>query len=143
MIVLDTNVVSEALRPGRDPAVIEWLDAQIAETLFLTATSLSELLIGVAVMPGGKRKTAITAALDALLSRLFGSRILPFDHDAAIAYSHLVSSARAAGKTVSLPDGQIGAIASVHGFSVATRDTAPFQALGLPVIDPWKRSKSP
>jgi len=137
MIVLDTNVVSEALKPGRDLSVINWLDQQSAETLYLTATSLSELLIGIAVLPGGKRKSAIGSALDSLMSRLFGSRILPFDHDAARVYSELVSTARAAGKAVSMADGQIGAIAMVHGFSVATRDVIPFQALGLQVIDPW------
>jgi len=137
MIVLDTNVVSEALKPGRDPAVISWLDQQSAETLYLAAPSLAELLIGIAVMPDGKRKTTISTALDSLISRLFDSRILPFDQDAAIAYSALMSSARARGKAVSMPDGQIGAIANLYGFSVATRDTAPFTALGIPVIDPW------
>lgn len=137
MIVLDTNVVSEALKPGRDPAVIAWLDQQSVETLFLSATSLAELLIGIAIMPDGKRKSTIRAALDLLISRLFDTRILPFDEGAAMAYSQLVSAARAQGKAVSMPDGQIGAIASVHNFTVATRDVAPFQALGLPVIDPW------
>lgn len=137
MIVLDTNVVSEALKPGRDPAVIAWLDQQSVETLFLSATSLAELLIGIAIMPDGKRKSTISAALDSLISRLFDTRILPFDEGAAMAYSQLVSAARAQGKAVSMPDGQIGAVASVHNFTVATRDVAPFQALGVPVIDPW------
>lgn len=137
MIVLDTNVVSEALKPGRDPAVIAWLDQQSVETLFLSATSLAELLIGIAIMPDGKRKSTISAALDSLITRLFDTRILPFDEGAAMAYSQLVSAARAQGKAVSMPDGQIGAVASVHNFTVATRDVAPFQALGVPVIDPW------
>lgn len=137
MIILDTNVVSEALKPGRDEAVIVWLDEQSAETLYLTATSLSELLIGIAIMPEGKRKNEINAGLNALISRLFGSRILPFDQEAAVAYSVLVSSARAAGKVVSLADGQIGAVASAHGFTVATRDVAPFEALGIPFVNPW------
>lgn len=137
MIVLDTNVVSEALKPGRDPAVIAWLDQQSVETLFLSATSLAELLIGIAIMPDGKRKSTISAALDSLITRLFDTRILPFDEGAAVAYSQLVSAARTQGKAVSMPDGQIGAVASVHNFTVATRDVAPFQALGVPVIDPW------
>ena len=138
MIVLDTNVVSEAIKPSRDPVVIDWLDKQSAETLFLSATSLAELSMGITVMPDGKRKAAISAALDSLIIRLFDTRILPFDHNAAIAYSRLVSAARAKGKAISMPDGQIGAIASAHNFSVATRDIVPFQALGLQVIDPWK-----
>jgi Predicted nucleic acid-binding protein, contains PIN domain len=139
MIILDTNVVSEALKPGRDEAVIVWLDEQSAETLYLTATSLSELLIGIAIMPDEKRKNEISAALKTLVTKLFSSRVLPFDQEAAVAYSALVSSARAAGKAVSLPDGQIGAVASVHGFTVATRDVAPFEALGIPFVNPWSR----
>jgi predicted nucleic acid-binding protein len=137
MIVLDTNVVSEALKPGGDKTVIAWLDNQTAETLYLTATSLSELLLGIAIRPDGRRKNDISAALDALIAKLFGPRVLPYDHDAAIAYSDLVSAARRAGKAVAMADGQIGAIAHVHGFAVATRDTAPFQALGVAIIDPW------
>lgn len=137
MIILDTNVVSEAVKIGRDPTVVAWLDGQAAETLYLTATSLSELLIGVEILPTGKRKDGLNAHLSDLLTKLFGSRILPFDQEAAIAYGVLVGRARAAGKAVSMPDGQIGAIASVHGFSVATRDRAPFDALSVPVINPW------
>lgn len=137
MIILDTNVVSEAVKVGRNPAVVAWLDGQSAETLYLTATSLSELLIGVEIPPTGKRKDGLSAGLSDLLAKLFGSRVLPFDQDAAIAYGALVGGVRAAGKAVSMPDGQIGAIASVHGFTVATRDTAPFIALGVPTINPW------
>jgi len=138
MIILDTNVVSEAMKVGRDPAVVTWLDRQSAETLYLTATSLSELSIGIEILPAGKRKERLSAGLSDLLARLFGSRILPFDRQAAIAYGALVGAARTAGKTVSMPDGQIGAIASVHAFTVATRDRAPFVALGIPVVSPWK-----
>ena len=137
MIILDTNVVSEAVKVGRNPAVVAWLDGQSAETLYLAATSLSELLIGVEILPTGKRKDGLSAGLSDLLAKLFGSRVLPFDQEAAIAYGALVGGARAAGKAVSMPDGQIGAIASVHGFTVATRDTAPFIALGVSTINPW------
>jgi predicted nucleic acid-binding protein len=137
MIILDTNVVSEAMRVGRDPAVVAWLDRQSAQTLYLTATSLSELSVGVEILPAGKRKDGLSAGLSDLLAKLFGSRILPFDREAAIAYGALVGAARTAGKTVSMPDGQIGAIASVRSFTVASRDTAPFVALGVPTINPW------
>lgn len=135
MIILDTNVVSETLKPGRDEAVVAWLDEQSAETLYLTATSLSELLMGIAVMPDGKRKSEMKTGLTALISKLFASRILPFDQEAAVAYSLLVSAARARGKAVSLPDGQIGAVALVHGYTVATRDAAPFEALAVPFVN--------
>jgi predicted nucleic acid-binding protein len=137
MIIVDTNVVSEAVRSGRNPAVVAWLDAQIIETLYLTATSLSELKLGIESLPAGKRKEALSADVTALLASFFGSRILPFDREAAIAYGALVDAARAVGQDISVIDGQIGAIASVHGFAVATRDIAPFNALGIQVINPW------
>lgn len=137
MIIVDTNVVSEAIRPGRSLAVVNWLDAQIIETLYLTATSLSELRLGLEILPAGKRKNALTADVNALMATFFGTRILPFDKEAAIAYGELVVSARSRGRAVSVTDGQIGAIASVHDFSVATRDTTPFKALGVQVINPW------
>jgi toxin FitB len=140
MIILDTNVVSEPLRAAANPYVQAWLDNQSAETLYLTATSLSELLIGIEVLPKGKRKVGLSAAVRDLIETLFGSRILPFDREAAITYGSLVGRARLAGKIVSVPDGQIAAIASLHGFTVATRDTDPFMILGIPVVNPWNRS---
>lgn len=136
MIVLDTNVVSEAMRGG-DRTVLEWLDRQIAETLYLTATSLSELLLGIELLPNGRRRNGLNTALLEVLAMLFPSRILPFDTKAAEAYAPLVAQARAAGKAISVADGQIAAIAASHGFSVATRDVSPFEALGVPVINPW------
>lgn len=138
MIILDTNVISEPLKPNADPAVRAWLDRQAAETLFLTATSLSELLVGVAILPDSRRKAGLGDALRELLTTLFGSRILAFDERAAIAYALLISRARSSGRRISVADGQIAAIASVHGFTVATRDTAPFVAAGVAVVNPWE-----
>ncbi len=138
MIILDTNVVSEPMKPNGNPAVRDWLDRQAAETLYLTATSLSELLVGIEMLPHGKRKEGLAAALNELLVSLFGPRILPFDRQAAMAYAPLIGRSRAAGCLVSAADGQIGAIANVHGFAVATRDTAPFLATGVLVINPWE-----
>lgn len=137
MIVLDTNVVSEPMRLAGNPNVRAWLDRQVAETLYLTATSLAELLLGIEVLPEGKRKEGLAAALADLMATLFSSRVLPFDQHAAAAYAPIVSRARARGTAISVADGQIAAIASVCGFTVATRDTAPFLAAGVPVINPW------
>jgi len=137
MIVLDTNVVSEPIKPKGNPAVQAWLDQQVAETLYLTATSLSELLVGIEILPDGKRKEGLGAALAELLAGLFESRILPFDQQAAMAYAPLVGRARADGRIITVSDGQIAAIAAVHGFAVATRDTEPFEAAGVPVVNPW------
>jgi predicted nucleic acid-binding protein len=138
MIVLDTNVISEPLRPLADPAVIRWLDAQDPETLYLTATVLSEILIGIALLPAGKRKRGMELAMQSLQTKLFAGRFLSFDRDAAVAFALLGSRAAAKGYSISVADCQIAAIAAVHGFAVATRDTAPFLAVGVPVINPWE-----
>jgi len=138
MIVLDTNVVSEPMRPNGAPGVRAWLDRQTAETLYLTATSLAELLVGIAALPDGRRKNGLDGALHELLVRLFGPRILPFDQQAATAYAAVVGRARASGRIISVADGQIAAIAAVRGFTVATRDVQPFIAAGVPVVNPWE-----
>ncbi len=136
MIILDTNVVSEAMKPGPHPAVQAWLDEQAAETLYLSSVTLAELLFGIGTLPVGRRKTALTQTLDGLLE-LFRDRVLAFDTDAARHYAELAVAARAAGKGFSTPDGYIAAIAAARGFSVATRDVVPFQAAGVRVINPW------
>jgi len=138
MIILDTNVISEPLKPLASQAVIQWLDAQDPETLFLTATVLSEVLVGIALLPTEKRKRGMELAMQSLQTKLFAGRFLSFDREAAIAFALLGSRAAAKGYAVSVADCQIAAIAAVHGFSVATRDTAPFAAAGVPVINPWE-----
>nr|VFK07256.1 MAG: hypothetical protein BECKLPF1236A_GA0070988_1000827 [Candidatus Kentron sp. LPFa]VFK23992.1 MAG: hypothetical protein BECKLPF1236C_GA0070990_1000927 [Candidatus Kentron sp. LPFa] len=137
MIILDTNVVSEPMKANGNPTVQAWLDGQMAQTLYLTTTSLAELMLGVGILPAGRRKKGLGAALHELIVDLFGSRILPFDAQAAVAYATLVGKARTEGHTLSMADGQIAAIATARGFAVATRDKAPFLAAGVPVIDPW------
>ena len=137
MIVLDTNVVSEAMKPGPHKAVQAWLDEQAAETLYLSSVTLAELLFGIASLPAGRRKDGLAQTLDGLLE-LFRDRILAFDTDAARHYAELAVAARAAGKGFSTPDGYIAALAAARGFSVATRDVAPFRAAGVKVINPWE-----
>jgi predicted nucleic acid-binding protein len=138
VIVLDTNVVSEPMKSDGDRCVEAWLDEQLAETLYITSISLSELLLGVEILPDGKRKKELGIGLRDLLETLFGDRVLPFDLQAAIMYATRISKARATGRAISMADGQIAAMAAVHGFTVATRDTAPFVAAGVPVVNPWE-----
>jgi len=140
MIVLDTNVVSEAMKPSSDPAVSAWLNEQVAETLYLSSVTLAELLYGIGTLPAGRRKDALAGTLDGLLE-LFDKRVLPFDADAARCYAQLATKARAAGKGFPTLDGYIAAIAVANGFSVATRDTSPFKAAGVAVINPWECEK--
>lgn len=137
MILLDTNVVSEAMTHEPHPLVRDWLDAQAAETLFLSSITVAELLFGIRALPAGKRRDRLAAALDEVLA-LFADRILPFDTAAARRYADLAVRARAAGKGFPTPDGYIAAIAAAHGFAVASRDTSAFDAAGLMVIDPWR-----
>ncbi len=137
MILLDTTVVSETMRPTPDPTVVAWLDAQVAETLFLSTVSLAELLLGVALLPDGRRKAALRNVLAGQVTMLFGPRILAFDHAAAECFAATTSRARVIGSAISFADGQIAAIARAHGLAIATRDVAPFQATGLSVINPW------
>jgi hypothetical protein len=136
MILLDTNVVSEAVKPESHPSVRAWLDAQSPETLFLPSITVAELLFGIGALPDGKRKDMLSARIDSLLDE-FAGRILPFDTAAARRYADLAVKARAAGKGFPTPDGYIAAIAAAHGFTVVSRDTSAFRAAGLTVIDPW------
>ena len=137
MIVLDTHVVSEAMKAEPNPAVRGWLDEQVVETLYLSSVTLAELLFGIGTLPAGRRKNALTQTLEGLLA-LFGDRVLVFDTEAARHYAELAVMARAAGKGFPTPDGYIAAIANARGFAVATRDVAPFQAASLNVINPWE-----
>ena len=137
MIVLDTNVVSEPLRSRPEPRVLAWLDKQAAETLFLTSVSLAELLAGVEKLPAGRRRKGLELAMADLVGALFGSRILAFDERAARGFARIAARAYSRGQSISFSDGQIAAITSARGFSIATRDGAPFAAVELAVIDPW------
>ena len=137
MIVLDTNVVSEAMKPQPHPIVRAWLNAQAAETLYLSSVTLAELLFGISTLPNGKRKNMLSEALDGLMG-LFENRVLSFDFAAARQYAELAVTARTAGRGFPVPDGYIAAIAASHGFKIASRDMAPFEAVGIDVINPWE-----
>lgn len=136
MIVLDTNVVSEAMKPAPLPAVRAWLNNQPAETLYLSSVTVAELLFGIATMPAGKRKNMLTETVEGLLD-LFRDRVLPFDIEAAKHYADLAKLARTSGRGFPTPDGYIAAVAASRGFIVASRDTAPYAAAGVTVINPW------
>lgn len=137
MIVLDTNVVSETQKPKPNPKVLAWLDDQLAETLYITSISYAEILVGIEMLPDGKRKRGLGTAMAEVLEQLFGSRVLPFHREAAVEYARIYTRTKKSG-TLSMADAQIAAIAVAHGFTVATRDVDPFHAAGLKVINPWE-----
>ena len=136
MIILDSNVLSEAMKPKPDVEVLAWLNRQETETLYLSSVTLAELLFGIASLPDGKRKSKLALALDGLLE-LFDNRILPFDTQAAQYYAQLAAEARRTGFGFPVPDGYIAAIAVANKMRVATRDTGPFVAAGVSFINPW------
>ena len=137
MIVLDTNVISAAMKPDAHPSVRAWLNEQVVETLYLTSVTLAEMLFGIAALPAGRRRTSLTRTLDGLLE-MFADRVLPFDADAARNHAALAVAARNAGLGFPTPDGYIAAIAASRRFIVASRDTSPYEAGGLRVFDPWQ-----
>ncbi|TAK53790.1 MAG: type II toxin-antitoxin system VapC family toxin [Gammaproteobacteria bacterium] len=141
MIVLDTNVISELLRPSPAVQVEAWLAAQHGATVYFTAVGEAELRHGVAMLPAGKRRTALAKAIEGLLEEDFSDRILPFDRAAARAYASIAAERRAAGRPISQFDCQIAAIARANQAAVATRNTSDFAGCGIAVIDPWDRAK--
>jgi toxin FitB len=142
LILLDTNVISEPMKPSGHPDVRAWLDDQVADTLYTSAINLAELLDGIERLPAGRRRDGLLEELTALLQTVFGDRILAFDQQAASVFPRLHARARAAGYALSFADGQIAAVAAVHGLTVATRDTRPFEIVGVDVINPFRRHRS-
>ena len=141
MILLDTNIISEPLRPKPDSAVIAWLDRQPVETLYLSSITVAELRFGIAILPEGGKKRLLLEKLEETVLPVFSDRILDFDIEAAIAYAEVRATAREAGFSVAAADGYIAAIARYHHMTVATRDTTPFTAAGLKVINPFLGGK--
>lgn len=138
MIILDTNVISEPLRPTPESLVVRWIDGQAPETLYLSAVTIAELRFGLASLPAGKRRSRLQESLETQILPLFAGRVLAFDLPASEAYGRLMAKARAAGLAISAADGYIAATAAASGMIVATRDVSPFQATGLSVINPWE-----
>ncbi len=138
MIVLDTNVLSEVQKPVPNERVMAWLDAQEPGDLFITAVTAEELLFGAFILPAGDRRARLIGTIEAILQDDFNGRVLPYDVTASQFYASRVSAARERGITIGHADGQIGAIvATQREAKIATRDTGPFEAMRIEVINPW------
>lgn len=138
--LLDTSVLSELLRAEPSPAVLAWFATQAPESLFVSAVTQAEMMLGARLLPVGRRRTALEGALLAMFAEDFAGRILPFDAGAVPAYVEIVSTRRSSGRPISQFDAQIAAIARQAGAALATRNTADFERCGVALIDPWAGS---
>ncbi|SEL73524.1 type II toxin-antitoxin system VapC family toxin [Halomonas daqiaonensis] len=138
MIVLDTNVLSELMRPVPDVRVIDWLDRQDAMSVTISAITVAEILYGVERLPEGRRKRGFAAMAAAMFEEDFSGRILSFDSEAAVHYAEQVAASESTGRQVHMADAQIAAICIQHGAVLATRNIKDFEALSVEAINPWE-----
>ena len=137
MIVLDTNVLSEAFKPSPSEAVLGWLGAQEPPSVFITTITQAELLYGVEMLPAGKRRMRLSAAIEKVFTEEFRERILPFDQDAARVFAKIVAGRDALGRPISQSDAMIAAVARSRRAALATRNTSDFEHCGVRIINPW------
>lgn len=137
-MLLDTNVLSECMRPRPALQVLAWLDAQPLHTLYTSAVSRADIELGLALMPAGQRQAGLAQAAQAMFEVDFAGRSLPFNDPAASHYARLVAARTRMGRPISVEDAQIAAIALAHGLPLATSNTADFEGIeGLEVVNPW------
>ncbi len=137
MIILDTNVLSELMRPRPSVQVTSWVDKQPAVELFTTSITEAEIFYGIELLTRSKRRDGLLAAAEAMFEDDFAGRILDFDSNAARAFSRIAAHRRALGKPISHPDAQIAAIAYLRGAVIATHNVADFANCEIRIIDPW------
>lgn len=137
MIILDTNVISELLRPVPNQGVMNWIDARPTSQFFTTSVSEAEIRYGIARLEDGRRRQALTIAIDGMFTEDFAGRILAFDSGAAVTYAAIVSARDRIGRPISQFDAQISAIALAHGAKIATRNVKDFDGVGVDIINPW------
>jgi predicted nucleic acid-binding protein len=140
MIILDTNVLSELMRPTPSPRVVAWVAKQSATELFTTSITEAEIFYGLELLAKGKRREGLLAAAEAMFSEDLAGRVLGFDSDAARAFSKVAGRRRALGRPISHADAQIAAIAQARGAKLATRNVADFKDCGVDAVDPWNGS---
>ena len=142
MILLDTNVLSEVVRAEPAPQVLAWMDGLHPTTVYVTSVTQAEMLLGVALLPAGKRRNALSSKVGTLFTTHFSQRCLPFDSSAASHYAQIVSQRQRIGRPISTEDAQIAAIAVSHGYQLATRNVSDFADIEkLHIFNPWDDQK--
>lgn len=137
MIVLDTNVLSETLRPQPDAGVLAWIARQPANSLFTTTITRAEILYGLRLLPKGRRRDNLYLAVTTIFDEDFSGRVLGFDDHAADLYADVAATRKQAGQPISQLDAMIAAIARSHGAALATRNTRDFIECGIELVNPW------
>jgi predicted nucleic acid-binding protein len=137
MIVIDTNVLSALMREIPERPVVEWLDRQAAESIWITSITLFEARLGIALLPKGRRRKALESAFDKLLVEDLEGRVLDFDQPAAEAAAQLAAGRQRAGHTIDMRDTQIAGIVIARRAELATRNVRHFSDLNVDVINPW------
>lgn len=137
MIVLDTNVLSELIRPAPEPKVLAWLEAQAMDALFTTAIARGEMLYGARILPAGRRREDLLRELEAIFSTDMAGRVLPYDEAAADAHAQIAARRRAQGRPSSQSDMMIAGIVRAHGATLATRNIRDFDDCGVSLVNPW------
>jgi toxin FitB len=140
MIILDTNVLSELMKPKKSETVRSWAAQQSLMTLFTTTITQAEILYGIALLPTGKRREELSQAAQLMFSEDFAGRVLPFDQAAAVAFANIASQRRHNGTPISQADAQIAAICYTHEATIATRNFSDFEGCGICIINPWEVS---
>ena len=140
MIILDTNVLSEFMRPKPSPQVVAWAAKYPATGFFTTAITEAEIFLGIELLSKGKRREGLLAAAEAMFAQDFAGRVLGFESEAARVYSRIAAQCRSLGKPISHADAQIAAIVRVRGAKLATRNITDFANCSLEMVDPWNES---
>ncbi len=139
MILLDTNIVSEIMRPQPDATVIGWLNRQYTPDLYISSITIAEISFGLGVLPDGQRRQALQQRFERFLKKAFRYRVLGFGEEEARIYGNIMARSRLAGRSMSIPDGQIAAIALNNGCTIATRNSRDFESSGVTLVDPFER----
>ena len=142
MIVLDTNVLSELMRPQPNPQVMDWANGLDPQAIAMTAMNEAEIRYGIARLPAGQRRQALEQCWQELMASLFGGQALPFSGEAAHWYGELVSRRERLARPITTADAVIAATTLAHSAQLATRNTADFEAIGLELINPWNSGLS-
>ena len=141
MILVDTNVVSEVMKVAPSETVVTWLNNQTSSSLFISTTTIGEIEYGLRILPPGKRRTHLKERFERFISLAFAQRVLPYDETAARSYGEIMGFRREIGHPMSIPDGQIAAIAKINELTISTRNTSDFEDCGIELVDPFLLNK--